>query len=81
MTLRNNRRNKWWTQEEWEAFVEIWQTSETVQEVADRTGLSKQHVQNQAANIRKQDVPLKRMNPPKKILNYDKLAALANKLA
>lgn len=76
--MREKRRNKSWTQEELEQFVRQWQTSNTVQEVADALGLSKQHVSNTAVNLRKKDVPLKRMNPPKAKHDYDALIRVAN---
>jgi len=42
-------------------FVEAWQTSNSVDEVAQKTGLPKKYCSSRASTYRKRGVPLKRM--------------------
>jgi len=57
-------------------FVTVWQTSSTLDEVCDQTGLSRKTASARAANYRRNGVPLQRFSRPK-MLNYEELAVLA----
>jgi hypothetical protein len=64
-----------------EEFVRIWQESDTIDQVAARTGYRRNAAKQRASNYRVRGVPLKQMplgHPP---LDYAALAALARKAA
>lgn len=63
-----------------EQFVEIWQTSKTVAEVVERTGLTLQRVYSKSWYFRRQKVPLKK-HPYAPKNDWDSLADLARSFA
>lgn len=51
----------------WEKFVEIWETSDSVQEAAKRMGYSRGHAERTATKLRQAGVQLKSMRANKPI--------------
>lgn len=63
-----------------EQFIEAWETSASVDEVCNRTGLNKKSTYSRAAKYRSEGLPLKKMpigGGRKKVSLEDKLAILA----
>ena len=60
-----------------EDFVIVWQTSESVDEVAARLGLRKTSCQQKATQMRRKGVPLKKMYKSRRF-SSEKWAALAS---
>ena len=62
-------------------FVRIWQTSQTVEEVASKTGVGRDACYQRALKYRQNNVPLKKLpmteNTGTASLDYDELAKLA----
>ena len=60
-----------------EEFIKVWQTSKTLDEVAERTGIEKNAAAAKASGYRKKRVPLKRFKEP---LDWERLAELAKEI-
>ena len=61
-----------WTQEKYEEFVSVWQTSSSVTEVAKHFGISRQAAANRASNLRARGVQLKKYRGMR-VVDYGKL--------
>lgn len=62
-------------------FVEIWQRSETPEQVAAKFGVDKNFAVRKAIAMRKHEVPLKKMSRGRSKLDYSELIKLAQSLA
>ncbi len=58
-----------------EAFVEAWQTSDTLDEIVERTGLTHRHASSRASFYRKNGIPLKMFR--RTHLDWETLAEIA----
>ena len=65
-----------------EEFVKVWQTSESIREVCDKTGLTNGGANSRALLYRKNGVPLKRFPRGGTVprLDYKALAKLASSI-
>ena len=65
-----------------EKFIEIWQTSETLSDVVEKTGQQKKAILTQrAACLRRRGVPLKKLRScGRRVLDIEKLKDLAESL-
>lgn len=70
----------YWTQEDYEKFINIWHTSTSVGQVAEAIGITRQSAASRATNLRKRGVPLKNMRGIGKDINYKTLSDLAKRL-
>lgn len=64
-----------------EAYIRLWQTSETMEEVLEKSGLSQEIARGKAAKLRKIGVPLKKFDTRGTKLDVAALIALAKSLA
>lgn len=60
-------------------FIEAWQTSQTINDVMQKTGMKKHAVLARAKNYRTKGVPLKKMQQPR-TLDWKNLAEYAENL-
>ncbi len=64
-----------------EEFIRTWQTAGSVQEVAEKCGMTENRVRNRASWYRSYGIPLKKFpRGVRKRLDYSALAALAKSL-
>jgi hypothetical protein len=64
-----------------EAFVKAWQTSESVEQVAEATGLKVGSIRLRAAKYRKLGIELKQFERARKALDVEALKQLAAELS
>ena len=64
-----------------EKFVEIWQTSQCLDEVVKKTGLTRQQIYNRTGHLRKNGIPIKKLCSGRTPLDVKGLTKIAKKFA
>lgn len=73
------RNYRYWTQEELEEFVRLWQSGHTPREIGERFTIPPDQVRVKASTLRKRGVPLIQRSGERIEVDFDRLKSIAAK--